>query len=135
MKRLAQIRILAADGRASRRQLRIDECAQHRNDAARDPHSKNQQRRVHLLRDDVGVDEDAGTDDAAHHDHGGVEEPNLTKQVGRGFLVVRVGGQSGQGSRETEFSTVARAVFIAPNFTGRQRVEDDPALPPTPASP
>src|SRR5204863_6479698 len=38
------------------------------------PGREDQNRRVHLLRDDIGIGEDAGADDAAHHDHGGVEE-------------------------------------------------------------
>ena len=39
-------------------------------------------RGVHPLRDHVWVDEDAGADDAAHHDHGGVEEAELAANLG-----------------------------------------------------
>ena len=37
---------------------------------------------MHLLRDHIRIDEDSRADDAAHHDHGGVEEPELAAQLG-----------------------------------------------------
>ena len=92
MKRLAQVSVLAADRRPARRQFRINECAQHRNHAAGDPHSENQQRGVQLLRDDIRVDEDAGADDAAHDDHGGVEESHLPEQSGECVAGFELGG-------------------------------------------
>ena len=82
MKGLAQIRVLAANFRPERRQFGIDERAQHGDHAADDPDAEDQQGRVQLLRDDVRVDEDAGADNAAHDDHGGVEQPDLPKQSG-----------------------------------------------------
>jgi hypothetical protein len=59
--------------------------------AADQPDAQNQERRVHLLRDHIGIDEDAGADDAAHHDHGGVEE------AGRAGGAVARGGVGGRG--------------------------------------
>jgi hypothetical protein len=35
---------------------------------------QDQERRVDLLGDYVGIDENAGTDDASHDEHDGVEE-------------------------------------------------------------
>ena len=43
-----------------------------------------EQRRVHLVRYHVGIDKDARTYDAAHHDHGGVEQTELAAQLRRG---------------------------------------------------
>jgi len=36
---------------------------------------------VHLLGDHIRINEDPGSDDAPHHDHGGVEEPELAAQL------------------------------------------------------
>ena len=47
---------------------------------------------MHLLRDDIGIDEDAGADNASHDDHGGVEQSDLAKQAGWRRLWYRVGG-------------------------------------------
>jgi hypothetical protein len=41
-----------------------------------------------LLRDDVAINKDAGTNDAAHHDHGGVEQAYLASQFGGRHLVL-----------------------------------------------
>src|SRR5207249_9809603 len=84
VERVAQIRVLAADLRPERGQLRVDEGARQRDEAAHDPRPQDQEGRVDLPRDHVGVHEDAGADDAAHHDHGGVEQPEPASEGGHG---------------------------------------------------
>ena len=41
--------------------------------SAQEPDAQNQKRSVHAEGNHVGVDENAGADNAAHDDHGGVE--------------------------------------------------------------
>ena len=74
VKRLAQVGVLAADGRPPRRELRVDEGADQREDAAHGPRAQRRAGGADLLRHHGGIHEDPGADDAAHHDHGGVEE-------------------------------------------------------------
>ena len=47
----------------------------------RDPRPEDERRCVDSLRDDVGVDENSRADDAAHHGHGGAEEPELAGEL------------------------------------------------------
>ena len=70
---LTKIKILSARARQARRQFGPDEGAEQGESSAQQPDAENQKRRVDPQRDNVGIDEDAGADDAAHHDHGGVE--------------------------------------------------------------
>jgi hypothetical protein len=49
--------------------------------------SEHQCRRWQPLRHDVGVDEDAGADDAADHDHRGIERPQRAPEARAGSLV------------------------------------------------
>jgi hypothetical protein len=65
MVRLAQIQILTAGAGHARGQLRPDERSRHGQRSARDPHPQDQQRRVHLQRHHVRIDEDARSHDAA----------------------------------------------------------------------
>ena len=83
MVRLAKIEILAAGSGHARGKFGPDECAEQSEYAAENPDTENQKRRVDVERDDVGIDEDAGADDAAHDDHGGVER-DLGGAVGWG---------------------------------------------------
>src|ERR1700745_3622452 len=73
MIRLAKVKILTAGPGQARRKFSPDESAEQREYAAENPNTENQKRRVHVERDDVRIDEDAGADDDAHDDHGGVE--------------------------------------------------------------
>ena len=70
---LAQIKILSARARQARRQFGPDECAEQGQAAAEKPDSQNQEWSVYAEGDHVRIDEDARADDAAHHDHGGIE--------------------------------------------------------------
>ena len=74
MEGVAQVGVLAADFRTSRGELGIDERAGQRDGAAHGPRAQNQERRVDLLRDYVGIDENPRADDASHDEHGGVEQ-------------------------------------------------------------
>ncbi len=77
----AQIKILSARARQARRQLRPDERAEQGQAAAEQPDSENQKRSMYAQRDDVGIDENAGADNAAHDDHGGVEHSEQSAEV------------------------------------------------------
>ena len=79
---LAEVEILAACAGQPRGQLGPDESAQQGEGAARHPDAENQERRVYLPRHHAGIDEDAGADDAAHHQHRGVEYPQLAPDLG-----------------------------------------------------
>jgi len=69
--------VLPAHSRSARCQFGVNEGAQHGHNAAGRPHAQDKHGRVQLLRHHVRVDEDASADNAAHHDHGGVEQANL----------------------------------------------------------
>ena len=77
MVRHAQIKVIAAGAGQPRGELRPDEGAEHGQRAARQPHPQNQKRRVYVPGHHIRIDENAGADNATHHDHGGVEEPQL----------------------------------------------------------
>ena len=70
---LAQIKILPARARQAGGELGPDERAEQGKSSAHEPHSQDQEWSVHAKRNHVGIDENAGADNAAHHDHGGVE--------------------------------------------------------------
>src|SRR4029077_20636677 len=78
---LAQVSVLTAHFRQRSCQFSPDKGAAHSNDPAKNPGRQDQCGSMHLLRDDVGIDENPGTDDAAHDQHGGVEEAKLTCQA------------------------------------------------------
>src|SRR5690349_17767585 len=80
MKRLAQIRILPADVGPRRRQFGPDERRSQCEQTTDHPRAQNQKRRVHLPRDDCRVHEDARADNAAHDDHGRVEETETPRE-------------------------------------------------------
>jgi hypothetical protein len=77
MQCLAQIFVLAAHFRDAVAEFRIDERAEDCDYAAGDPNGQDQHRGMKALSDHVGVHEDTGADDAAHHHHGCVEEAEL----------------------------------------------------------
>jgi hypothetical protein len=74
---LPQVSILTAHVWVSVRQLRVNKRTEERDHAAGEPHAQDQKRRVNLPRDDVRVNENAGTDDPAHHDHRRIKNPQL----------------------------------------------------------
>ena len=70
---LTEIKILATGSWQARGQLSPDERAAHRDKATEHPHAKNQERRVHAVRYLGRIGENSSADDAAHHNHDGVE--------------------------------------------------------------
>ncbi len=70
---IPQVDVLPAGARELRAQFGIGERAGERDGASRGPRRQHQHRGVEALRDDVGIDEDAGADDAADDHHRGVE--------------------------------------------------------------
>ena len=88
---LAQVSVLTAHFRQRGCQFSPYKGAAHSNDPAKNPGRQDQCGSMHLLRDDVGIYENAGTDDAAHDEHGGIEEAKLTCQAWLGSgCVIRV---------------------------------------------
>ena len=85
MQRLAQISVLPADDRQPRGQLRVNKSAGQRDQPARDPRPENERRSVDPLRDDVGIDENARADDAAHHRHRRAEQAELAGELAASF--------------------------------------------------
>ncbi len=79
---LAQIEILPARSGQARGQFRPDEGSQQGQRTARHPDAQDEKRRVHLPCDHARVHEDARPDDAAHHQHGGVEDAELPPDGG-----------------------------------------------------
>jgi hypothetical protein len=73
MIRVAEIHVLSARGRQHRAQLRVRQRSDQRNHRARHPGADHELGRLQTLSDDVRIDEDAGTDDAADDDHRRVE--------------------------------------------------------------
>jgi len=76
--RLAQVGVVPAGLREERAELGEGQRAGERDDTASQPCAQHQGRRVEALGDDVRVDEDAGTDDAADDHHRGIESAQLT---------------------------------------------------------
>src|SRR5690242_4115294 len=77
---LSQVRVLSANIRHPRSKFSPDEGASDSDGSAGDPGTQDQTRSVHLLGHYIWIDENSGTDNASHHDHGSVEEPQLTCQ-------------------------------------------------------
>jgi hypothetical protein len=71
---IAQIGILAANLRPARGELGIDEGAGDCDQAAGQPDPDDQQRRAHLPGHLGRIQEDTRADDAAHHQHGRIEQ-------------------------------------------------------------
>lgn len=72
---IAQVGVVAAGLGAQRAELGKGQRAAQRYHAAGDPRRQHQRAGTEPLGNDVGIDEDAGADDAADHDHGGIERP------------------------------------------------------------
>ena len=77
----AEVSILTADGGERGRQFSPNESAAHSDNAAKNPGGEDQCWSMDLLRDNVGIYEDSGTDDAAHDEHGGVKKAKLACQA------------------------------------------------------
>ena len=80
MQRLAQIDILPAHDRQTRSQLRVDESTDQRDEPTGNPGAQDQRRSMDTLCDEVRIDEDAGTDDAAHYRHGSAKKTELARK-------------------------------------------------------
>jgi hypothetical protein len=78
MKRFAQVCVLATDVRAPNGKLGPNESSNEGQQTSKSPGAQNQKRCVYLLGNNIRVDENTGADDAAHYDHGGVEESEST---------------------------------------------------------
>ena len=78
---LAQVSVLTAHFGQRGRQFGPYKGAAHSDNPAKNPSSQDQRWGMHLLRHHVGIYEYAGTDDAAHDQHGDVEQPKLTRQA------------------------------------------------------
>src|ERR1051326_6307869 len=82
MIRIAEVRILTTSLGTPRGELRVHERAEQRDDASGNPGAEDERGGVNLPRYHVGVDEDPAADDAAHHDHRGVEWAEPASEVG-----------------------------------------------------
>src|SRR5579864_9801335 len=83
---LAEVGVLTADGRHSGGQLCPDRGSDQADEPAEYPSRQDEARSMDLARHHVGVDEDASADDAAHDNHGGVEQAQLPGEVRFGRL-------------------------------------------------
>jgi hypothetical protein len=75
MAAVTQVDVLAAGLWKQTAELCVRECASERNRPAGDPCGQHEHTAVERPRNEVGIDEDAGPDDAADHDHRRVEGP------------------------------------------------------------
>src|SRR5689334_14325129 len=80
MKRLSQVSILPAHLGPPCCQLCPDERSRERKQTTEHPGAEHQKRRVDLPRNDGRIHEDARPNDAAHDDHGGVEESEPARE-------------------------------------------------------
>ena len=78
---VAKIGILAADLGTARGKLGVDEGGGEGDEAAKDPHADDEKRGIDVLRDFRRCDEDPGTDDAAHDEHGCVEQAEAADEA------------------------------------------------------
>src|SRR4051794_20857831 len=80
MKPVAEIRVLSADTWEKRSELRVAERPGERDQSADDPRSEHERRGFKAAGDDRRIDEDARSDDAADHNHRGIESPERTRE-------------------------------------------------------
>src|SRR4029079_8026553 len=74
MKCFSQVSVLPADVRSHGSQFSPDECSSECKETSEHPRTENQEWSVNLECDHRGFHKDPGADNAAHHDHGGIEE-------------------------------------------------------------
>ncbi len=84
--RLREVGILSSNLRAARSEFGIDERSGECDGSSRSPCAEDEKRRVDLLSDDVGIDEDAGANDASHHEHHRVEQAQAAKEGRHQFI-------------------------------------------------
>ena len=71
---IPQVRVLTTDARSQRRKLGVNERADQRDQSAHQPGSENERRWVDISGDDCWIYKNSRADNAAHHDHGGIEQ-------------------------------------------------------------
>jgi hypothetical protein len=81
MKRFSQVRVLAADVRTYRRKLGPDKRGRESEQSAGQPCGQDDRFCRNQFGDDRRVHEDPGADDAAHDDHGGIEESETSREL------------------------------------------------------
>jgi hypothetical protein len=69
-----QVSVLPTDFRHGSGELSPNKCAAQCDQSADEPRAEDERRRMHLLGDHGGIHKDAAPNNAAHDDHGGVEE-------------------------------------------------------------
>ncbi len=84
MERFAKISVLAADHGQPRGQFGVNEAAKERDEAAGNPHRQDEEACVDAFGDEIRIDENSRTDDAAHHCHGGAEKAEMARKPAAG---------------------------------------------------
>ena len=77
MKGVAEIGVLASEIGSEDGEFGVDESAGESGKTAENPSAEDEGGGVNFFGDNVRVDENAGANDAAHDDHGGVENSEL----------------------------------------------------------
>src|ERR1700694_3109124 len=95
---LTQVKVLATRAGQPRCELGPDESTEQGKSSTDKPDSQDQKGSVHAQGNHVGVDENAGADNAAHDDHGGVE---YSEQLSRFDGVQRISHREPLSSRKT----------------------------------
>ena len=75
---LAQVEILAASSRQTCSEFSPNKRPAHRDEPADNPYAEDQKRRVDTVRHFGRISEDSRAHDAAHYDHSGIEQSQLT---------------------------------------------------------
>jgi hypothetical protein len=83
---VSQVEILTAGFREDRAELGIGKCTGERDQAPGNPRREHERARVEALGNNVGIDEDAGADDAADDDHRGIEWSQRAAETHAGSL-------------------------------------------------
>ncbi len=81
---LADVGVLPADVGQASGKFGVNKSTTDGDKPTRNPCAQDEHGRVHGARHHVGIHENAGADDAAHDDHGGVEQAQLARQRGAG---------------------------------------------------
>src|SRR6202167_5675323 len=90
---LTDVSILSSDLGHAVGQFGVNKRSNQCEQAARRPSAKNHCGRVHQPRDNVGVDEYPGADDATHHNHSRVEDSQASSETGCEFRRMGLGGR------------------------------------------
>src|SRR5438094_4451088 len=84
MERFAKISVLAADHGQPRGQFGVNEATKECDEAARDPHRQDEEGGVDAFGDEIRIDENSRTDDAAHDGHSGAEKAEVAREPATG---------------------------------------------------